>query len=270
MFLYTEPTFIPIHYRLALHYGAAKNTPELVYTIAEQAAGKRSFHLKQKGSDGDYVFYLERKNQTPDARTVLFTGTGRCGTKYVAELFTANEIDIGHEVCGLDGCSSHQFVYNADWHWLAMGLPVGYVHLGEHRSDYEFKHVIHLVRNPLTCIPSIASWFHDCDWIWLRAFSSIPEWATRHDLRSAMHAYLVMNEAAEPQSEKRVRIEDIDTEFPVLSQDLFGKTPRVTKLQKANASPAQPQRVSWDTLLEIDRAAADGIYKMAQRYGYEP
>jgi|WetSurMetagenome_2_1015567.scaffolds.fasta_scaffold388268_1 hypothetical protein len=269
MFMYTDPQpFLDIRYRTAVHYGAEVNTNENVARLARQAAGDKEYLLEPYGTDGDVVFYLERKRAKPKKRTVLFTGTGRCGTMHIADLFTANGIDIGHEICGLDGCSSHFFSYDADWHWFAMGQPVGYIHLGEHRSDYEFEHIIHVVREPLACISSIASFFHDCDWYWLKA-QGLPDWLKRNDIRSAMYAYCAMNEKTASQTNWRVQIEDMDEVFPMLLHQLFGRRPMVTKLPKhSNQSPGKPLRVSWDDLDDLDSGLAQKTRELSRAYGY--
>jgi Uncharacterized protein conserved in bacteria len=98
MFMYSEAPFLDIRYRTQIHHGAEINTPENIGRLAQQAAGGRSYHLEPYGSDGDVIFQLERKEGTPEKCKVLFTGTGRCGTQYISNLFTANGIDVGHEL----------------------------------------------------------------------------------------------------------------------------------------------------------------------------
>lgn len=267
MFMYSEAPFLDIRYRTQIHYGAEINTPGNIGRLAEQAAGGRSYHLEPYGNDGDVIFQLERSKRTPETRKVLFTGTGRCGTQYISNLFTANGIDIGHELVGVDGVASHFFAYDADWHWFAMGQPVGYIHLGEHRSDYTFENIIHVVREPLACIASIKDFFHDCDWVWFEA-QGAPSWVKPHSLLSAMYAYVAMNEKAETQATLTIRIEDIDIEFPSLAEGLFNIKPNTLRVPRANQSPTRPQQLTWEDLEQTSKNLTFQIRELSRRYGY--
>lgn len=79
----------------------------------------------------------------------LITGTPHSGTRYMAFLFRAFDIDIGHETLGKDGTSC--------WAWGAPNAdkvpPPWSPGL---RPDLEGWEVIHIYRDPLKCIPALA------------------------------------------------------------------------------------------------------------------
>lgn len=66
---------------------------------------------------------------------LLVTGTGRCGTGYMARYLRACGLDVGHEVLGNDGISA----------WT---LTVGRTIATHCRPVPEFDVVIHVVREP--------------------------------------------------------------------------------------------------------------------------
>ena len=68
---------------------------------------------------------------------ILITGCGRSGTGYMAKLFQAAGLDVGHEKEGLQGTS--------DWH--AIGWPIAKL--------MQYDHIIHVWRDPLLCMRSL-------------------------------------------------------------------------------------------------------------------
>jgi len=78
----------------------------------------------------------------------FITGHPRSGTGYMAKLFQKNNIDIGHEQMGEQGISSWQFAVNSQVY--------PFEHDGLVRSDYSFDQIIHVIRDPMACINSVA------------------------------------------------------------------------------------------------------------------
>lgn len=72
----------------------------------------------------------------------------RCGTGYMSELFRANGIDVGHEVIHTHGTSNWQMAVGAEQ----------YPFPGDcyRRQDVSFDTVIHVLRQPLDAVASIA------------------------------------------------------------------------------------------------------------------
>lgn len=67
---------------------------------------------------------------------IAIIGTGRCGTGYAAAWLRAAGLDVGHETDGKDG--------RADWR---MTLDLA--------GSEKYRHVIHLVRDPVACCSSL-------------------------------------------------------------------------------------------------------------------
>lgn len=78
-------------------------------------------------------------------KTFLVTGHPRCGTGYMYKLLNAFGYELGHEVIKRDGVSSWLFAVPNDSIWIK-----------EKRNDFNFKYVLHNVRNPYTALNSIA------------------------------------------------------------------------------------------------------------------
>jgi hypothetical protein len=70
----------------------------------------------------------------------------RSGTGYASKLFSFNGIEIGHEKMMKRGTSNWQYAVDCEF----------YPYTNEPKNNYKFKHIIHIVRNPLDCINSVA------------------------------------------------------------------------------------------------------------------
>lgn len=79
---------------------------------------------------------------------ILITGHARSGTKYMAELFKKNGLDIGHEQLGKDGTSNWQQAATADFYEWGERVPT--------RGNIEWSEVIYVMRNPIDLINSVA------------------------------------------------------------------------------------------------------------------
>lgn len=205
--------------------------------------------IESFGADGDFKIHISREKRPLEKRKVLFIGTGRCGTTTIAKLFQANGKDVGHEIDGKDGISSHWFAYDSDWHPYVVGQPLGHIHLGEHRSDYDFEHVFQIVRNPLDCISSIQHFFHDsdCEFLKDQNISSMH----RGDLFSAMRIYLLVNQHCQKQTKNRYRIEELNQYFSQMYTTLYGQPDfELQTIEPANRS--QHPVVTWDKLHETN------------------
>ena len=72
---------------------------------------------------------------------LLITGHPRSATGYMAKIMQAAGLSIGHEAMCRDGLSS----------WLHI-KPVGRVSWAGEIKQYDYKHIIHVVRNPFDMI----------------------------------------------------------------------------------------------------------------------
>jgi hypothetical protein len=91
----------------------------------------------------------------PIRKTILVTGAPRLGTTTAARYFQAQGLDVGHERMGVDGASSY--------YWFRDNPVPQAAHAGR-RSDYVFERVIHLVRDPLATIASLADLMSPPGW----------------------------------------------------------------------------------------------------------
>jgi hypothetical protein len=220
---------------------------------------------------------------------ILFTGCGRSGTKYISVLMRAMGLDIRHEAMGQDGISS--------WY---MAVDSKEVPIGPTASEYDFEHVIQVVRHPLLAIKSITA-FTDEAWAFICQHTPCNE----QDpilFRSAKYWYY-WNQLAAQKAVCQVKIEDqqqiittieqtlgIEVEQQVLAQlpsnintrrsgrtyhrieellirlklfDWLNKISVYFGIKKAD------QRLTWSQLTAMDSQLSEQIQQAAIRYGYE-
>lgn len=81
----------------------------------------------------------------------LCIGHPRCGTKYISGLLTSFGYEIGHENMKKNGISSWMLAV------ISNTYPWGNVGIDKNKpfSVFNFKYIIHIVRNPFNAIPSI-------------------------------------------------------------------------------------------------------------------
>ena len=120
----------------------------------------------------------------------LITGTGRCGTGYVAMVLQSAGVNCGHEAvfnhAGLEHAKSHIDQFEADASWLA----------APYLEEPIFKHVkiVHLIRHPKRVIDSLvrmAFWTHD-NYAGYRLFArnhcpEVDEWERPEDKAAAFY-----------------------------------------------------------------------------------
>jgi hypothetical protein len=198
------------------------------------------------------------------AALLIVTGTGRCGTKYTAQL-----LGIGHE---------HTFASDGVHHPMTHDASV----VAHRYIDMPFAadwHVIHQVRDPRTCIPSLAlgtvfamqepdatHWARPYrDWCkkqWPEVFAQPTPQAR------ATWWWWCVNTYTEKHATETIRVEaigaaDVDRWASVLAVDAAPIHQRLADLPTdVNARAPQPP-LAWDDLpAEVQVAAS--------RYGYAP
>lgn len=131
-----------------------------------------------------------------ESKRVLVTGCGRSGTTYVSLLLRRCGLDVPHEhKMGIDGISS--------WLFAAESSEVPW---GPSPCAYRFELVVHLVRDPLSSIPSIAT-FGRSAWDYIARHAPIDPSA--HLLVRSARYWLHWNELIERRASLRLRIEEM-------------------------------------------------------------
>lgn len=187
----------------------------------------------------------------------LITGTGRCGTGYMAQVFKSAGVPCGHEaVFSYDGPGEHGD-WQADSSWLAAPFLPG----------LEDTTIIHLVRDPRKIIESLVSvrvLSNDTPYSRF-AFEHLPylrDWARPEE--QAAQFYLGWNRMIEPYADVRHRVEDdpfllldallIDCDDPLFEDTAYNHRPEYP-----------PYELDW---LALDSRLRDELAEMGQRYGY--
>lgn len=218
-------------------------------------------HVKPRVIDEDEYFrWLE-------THRFVITGTGRCGTGYLANAMMYNRIRCGHEALFTpEGRSPNPFL-RGDSSWMA--AP----HL-EHFSGY----VLHVVRHPLDVINSFVGidFFGPTDHGVYREFAEkhAPEvFEYESPVERAMAWYLVWNRRIEPWSHKRVRVEDVtgDDLFDIVRYAGAHHAPWEIAQNLAHVPKDVNHRrradITWAELPNDDLKAE--LEQMAKEYGYE-
>ena len=144
----TQPLETPLSTMMRRYYSELKKREIIWYpkTYVHKAMDEEKWGVKP----------LSKNKQGSAKRHVLVTGTGRSGTTYFSDLLTQLGLDVGHQRNGKDGCSGAEFAKDYDWYpWFPVYGGGDCANVGERRSDYAYKHVLHIVRHPLWCIPSL-------------------------------------------------------------------------------------------------------------------
>jgi hypothetical protein len=223
-----------------------------------------------------------------ESRRVLVTGCGRSGTTYVSLLLRRCGLHVPHEHrMGKDGISS----------WLfgpkSMAVP-----WGPSPSRFRFENVVHLVRDPLSAIPSITTLKPSA---WAYISRHIPLDASDPPLVRSATYWLRWNEMIEREAGILLRIEDM----PVALESLctrIGVPCEISALQSIRTDlntrrhgrifasiedrclrlglvptfakallsrfPPRYQPTTWTQLEELNPPLAESVKRKAVEYGY--
>jgi glycosyltransferase involved in cell wall biosynthesis len=117
-----------------------------------------------EGATNEDVLFTRNTVATPKLKHTmpqkdfLILGHPRSGTGYMAQLFTKLGYPVGHEVYGKHGIASWLFAVDVDrypqFYFVQSGKPSN--NPNDTRSDFSYKHAIHVIRNPLDTIASTA------------------------------------------------------------------------------------------------------------------
>jgi hypothetical protein len=207
-------------------------------------------------------------------RKLLVTGTCRSGTWYLTKCLLTAGLDIGHEAIKGDGTVSGFMWLNHDWY------PSKHERPGDPAPCFvDYAHRWHVVREPLTTIPSLAyvldndrmqRWVDDLTLAGvlspLGSFRPVPEpWPSPAALRAALRYWVVAQEHAIEMTDWRFRIEDLPQEWPVFEQAL-GVGPYPDDVEIPNYKGRG--QTSWGELFDLDRDYAHRALKLAIAFGY--
>ena len=186
---------------------------------------------------------------------LLLTGCPRSGTGYAARIFQAQGLDIGHEQVGTDGVSS--------WLFAVLDRHYPWHQRGELRQDYNFKVILHQVRDPLKVLASMAV-LRRPDWTFIGRHLNLPPGS----LARRISFYLQWTQICDRQAHYRYRVEDFQMEWPHLHR-LCGGTAQWTGA--AQTAPTHYNRrrhsdLTWDQILATPGGA--DVAAKAQTYGY--
>lgn len=219
---------------------------------------------------------MPKAKQGSVKRHVLVTGTGRSGTTYFSDLLTLLGLDVGHQRNGKDGCSGAEFSVDHYWYpWFPVYGGGDCANVGERRSDYDYAHVLHIVRHPLWCIPSL-----------MRNYPAInPEfWADNGTMDpKAMDASSIYRNAAmyygineviheSGQAEYVCQLEKIHEHWDTLMDilDMHGTPDPVLPPTNKAVGWGQYEPLTWNELENsVGSVLANSIRAQAKRYGYD-
>ena len=218
---------------------------------------------------------LPKKLQGSVKRHVLVTGTGRSGTTYFSDLLTLLGLDVGHQRNGNDGCSGAEFAIDSDWYpWFPVYGGGDCANVGERRSDYDYKHVLHIVRHPLWCIPSLMKNYPAINpEFWADNGVMDPKVMDGSSVYRNASMYYGINKVIDEsgQAEYRCQLEKIHEHWEELMDvlEMHGtKDPSLEATNKASGW-GQYEPLTWGELeYYVGATLAKAIKEQAKSYGY--
>ncbi len=181
----------------------------------------------------------------------LFVAHSRSGTAYAAALLLHLGWDVGHEQLGPDGIVC--------WAW---GAPARHACFspGPRPPLKDFEHCVHLIRNPLDCIGSVAFTENSpTAWAYRRQFCpNLREWDPTRQIGCAAESWLEWNRLILLQKFKGpVQVERLKDYLEGKPGVVRRGSPPSTEL---NARPGS-RRVTWEEI-----AAEAGVFTEAKVY----
>jgi hypothetical protein len=149
----------------------------------------------------------ERPVEPPIPKRLLVIGSPRSGTHFMTALLNIFGMRVRHERMGEDGTVNSA--------WLAMKKindslinPVG-------RQHYEFDQIIHLVRNPLDTIGSLASEMSQAFWEWQEEHSNIAIYAENPKIDRIAAFWVFWTDGCQHLCDSTIKLESIQHLGPV-------------------------------------------------------
>lgn len=222
-------------------------------------------------------------DQLPEEKRIvkplLVIGTGRCGTTWLSKSLCGAGFDVPHECVGRDGSVSLFFHSDADWYptipW-ATDHRGRKAHVGERRSDFLFRHVAHIARDPLGFEASARGVLNLMEFYWSQHGAKVltVEWNTRQrKLRGLYYWRDVVRRCQEQNSQfiplRRVRESD-QWWYAMLSAAGLDPRPR-TDIPDNNKSSGFRKHapMSWDEAHELDEELARECRALSRKLDLE-
>lgn len=206
-------------------------------------------------------------------KKLLVLGSGRSGTTFTAKALQTAGIEVTHEKVGEHGTVSHYFVVDSDWHPMAPWkgwVEKEKMHVGERRSDFDFEHIVHIVRDPRKTIPSMTKIFDSVTWHYYVHNGLVPAGIKKPMLR-AMHLWLAHNRLAMEQADLTFQLERYQNAWPAMMAMLKCDEPYPQHLKPMNKTGGFKKYtpLTWDELSGFDAKLARDIKQLARKFGYK-
>lgn len=147
-------------------------------------------------------------------RHLLVTGTGRCGTTWLSRTLLATGLDVPHEHMGKHGTVSMYFQVDSPWYpFIPWAKPLEKIaHVGERRSDFNFNHVVHLVRHPLKVAASMRSIIGELTYEWAEFNNLLPvPWNYKPVIVRNLLYWLASTENCERQADQTIVLDNFSS-----------------------------------------------------------
>jgi hypothetical protein len=204
-----------------------------------------------------------------ERRKFLILGTGRTGSKFISYVFKYWGWDVMHERTGLHGTSTHFYHSDNDWYPMFPWMTDA-AHVGERFSDFIFEHKIHVIRNPLTCIPSIEHIFGTIDWEFAEDTGILPIRKMPKRER-VMRYWLNLNKKAEQMCDVTIHLENLPQELCGYLDTIIPMAPWPSKITPKNKGTGyrRSSPIAYVDMSVVDQELANDIGRYARRHGYE-
>lgn len=238
------------------------------------ATGPRLINVYEKEAhlrSSEEKWGVRKLRTKPEPKRLLVLGSGRSGTMFTAKALRTIGINVLHEKVGEHGTVSHYFVVDSDWYPMAPWQESqGKKHVGERRSDFDFEHTVHIIRDPRKAIPSMTKIFGSITWQFYVDNGLIPDIRKNAMLR-AMHYWLAHNEASEAQADLTFNLENYGKAWPAMMEVLGENAPYPQHLKPMNKTTGfrKYEPVTFDDLIAIDADLGKRIKAYAKLHGYK-
>jgi len=199
---------------------------------------------------------------------ILVIGNPRSGTLSMTNMLRAAGHDVKHEKLGPDGTVSCFFFLPARWY--PREKTTANRHLRDNFSKFKPDKVIHLVRNPLECIPSMAKVCGKGHQQWLDEHGIYP--IVKPKLLWAACAWYWTNkhmEGVAALTQTRIQIERVKKQWPAYLNPIVE-----VKHQHKSSGNRKSEKVTWAQLKKVCKDNGfnklyDNLRLMSKRYGYK-
>ena len=204
-------------------------------------------------------------------KKLLVLGSGRSGTMFTAKALRTVGINVLHEKVGEHGTVSHYFVVDSDWYPMAPWQTIaGKKHVGERRSDFDFEHTVHIVRDPRKAIPSMTKIFGSVTWQFYVDNGVIPD-VRKNNILRAMHYWLAHNELSAAQAHLSFNLERYQHAWPALMELIGENEPYPKHLKPMNKTGGfrSYEPITFADMIAVDADLGKRIKSLANFYGYK-